>query len=147
MTGKKIAASGRVTLRAYDEHGELIFEDVGENLVVNTGLNHIADRMSDLGESVMSHCAVGLDDTAPGAGQTELGEEIYRETLDSVVQSANEVTYTTEFGPGEGTGNLRETGIFNASSGGVMLARYTFTFNKTSEDTLDVVWTITFTAG
>lgn len=147
MTGKKIAVSGRVTLRAYDEHGELIFEDVGENLVVNTGLNHIADQMSDQGEAQMSHCAVGIDDTAPEAGQTELGEETYRETLDSVVQSTNSVDYTTEFGPGEGTGNLRETGIFNASSGGVMLARYTFTYNKGAGDTLVVAWKITFTAG
>jgi len=146
MLKSKVGVKGKVTLSAYDEHGVLVFQHVDENLVVNTGLYHIADQMSDQGEAQMSHMAVGTDNTAPAAGQTALLAQTARVTLDSVTQSSDKVTYVATFGAGVGTGSLREAGIFNAGVGGVMLARYTYVYDKGALDTLVINWEITFSA-
>jgi hypothetical protein len=146
----KIFTRVNVRLRGYDANGDLIFEDRGHNLVVTVGEDHVADQMADQGESAMSHMAVGTDNTAPAAGQTALGTETARVALDSKTQGAggdaNKVTYIATFGPGVGTGSLREAGIFNASSGGVMLARYTYVYDKGALDTLVINWEIGFAA-
>lgn len=141
-----IGISGRVILRAYDECGELIFEDISENLVVNTGLSHIANQLSTPTEDKMEYVAVGTDNTAPAAGDTALGSESARVGTDSVTQSTNKVTYVATFGPGVGTGPLREAGIFNAASNGIMFARYTYVYDKGASDTLVISWEVTYSA-
>ncbi|MBI3582368.1 MAG: hypothetical protein HY096_00275 [Nitrospinae bacterium] len=118
------------------------------NLVVDTGLAHIIDQLyTTPAQAAMSHYAIGTDSTVVVSGNTILETEIFRKALDSKSKSGAVLIYYGAFGPGEGTGNLREGGIFNAASGGVMLARVVFALvAKTSSDTFVINHTITASA-
>ena len=140
---------GEVNIKLFNEHNELINEQTFHNLVVTVGCKHIADQLSSSpDENPMSHMAVGSGTTTPTAGQTALVNELARVSLTSRTQgsggNADTVIYVATFGAGVGTGTLREAGIFNASSGGIMLCRSLFdtAVTKGANDTLNVTWTI-----
>jgi len=142
---------GHVVLELFDADGELKERRETDNLVVNTGLYHIADQLAEQDESAMSHMAVGTDDTAAAAGNTTLGSEAGRVALSSTTQgagaSADEVTYVGAFGAGTGTGALVEAGILNADSGGILLCRTVFdVINKGASDSLTITWVLTISA-
>ena len=115
-----------------------------ENLVVAVGKQVIAARLLGNTLAVMSHMAVGSDSTAAATGQTALGGELGRVTLDSSARTTNVLTYVSTFPAGTGTGALTEAAILNASSTGNMLCRTTFsTVNKASGDTVVITWNVT----
>jgi len=122
------------------------------NLVVNTGLYHIADRLADSQDEVdMGWAAIGDDNTAAAAGDTALSSELGRVALTSKVQgtggTANQVTYSATVPAGTGTGTIVEAGIFNANSAGIMLARTIFSpIVKGSGDALDITWIMSISA-
>lgn len=138
---------GDVALVLRDKHGNVKDERNIKNLIVNTGLNFICDRMKN-DETAMTHMALGSGSTAAAAGDTTLGSQLgSREALDSDTVSANTITYTSSFEAGDATGSVTEAGIFNAASGGTMLCRTVFAVvNKGADDSLSVTWTITLTA-
>jgi hypothetical protein len=141
---EKLKARGEVQVEIFDENGSLKEKVHIPNLVVQTGRDYIAERMANANDSVMSHMATGTDNTSPASGDTTLGTENGRVTLDSTVVSANVVTYTATFAPGTSTGALVEAGVFNASSAGTMLCRTTFdVVNKAAADTMIITWAIT----
>ena len=115
-----------------------------ENLVVAVGKQVIAARLLGNTLAVMSHMAVGSDATAAATGQTALGGELGRVTLDSSARTTNVLTYVSTFPAGTGTGALTEAAILNDSSTGNMLCRTTFsTVNKASGDTVVITWNVT----
>lgn len=115
-----------------------------DNLVVNSGKNYVASRMKDTTETPVSHMAVGTGSTAPAAGDTALGAEAARVTLTSTTRTDNELTYVATFAAGTGTAALTEAGLFNASSGGTLLARTVFAVvNKGSADSMTITHSIT----
>jgi hypothetical protein len=122
------------------------------NLVVNTGLYHIADRLEDSpDETAMGYCAIGTNNTAPAAGDTALASEVGRVALTSKVQgtggNANQVTYSATFPAGTGTGTIVEAGILNAAAAGIMLTRSIFAaIVKGAGDAIDVSWVLTVSA-
>lgn len=138
---------GDVALVLRDKHGNVKDERNIKNLIVNTGLNFICDRMKN-DETAMTHMALGSGSTAAAAGDTTLGSQLgSREALDSDTVSANTITYTSSFEAADATGSVTEAGIFNAASGGTMLCRTVFAVvNKGADDSLSVTWTITLTA-
>lgn len=138
---------GDVALVLRDKNGNVKEERKINNLIVNTGLNFICDRMKN-DETAMSHMALGSGSTAAAAGDTTLGTQLgSREALDSDTVSSNTITYTSSFEAGDATGAVTEAGIFNATSGGTMLCRTVFAVvNKSADDSLSVTWTITLTA-
>lgn len=114
------------------------------NLVVSSGKNFVASRMKDSTTNAMSHMAIGTGSATPAAGNTGLGSESHRSTLTSTSVSSNVITYTASFGAGDGTGAITEAGLFNASSGGDMLCRTTFSVvNKGSQDSMTITWEVT----
>lgn len=123
-----------------------------ENLVVNTGLYHIMDRLADSqDEAAMGWAAVGNDNTAAIAGDTALLGELGRVALTSKVQgtggNANQVTYSATVPAGTGTGTIVEAGILNANSGGILLARSVFApIVKGAGDAIDINWILSATA-
>lgn len=135
-----------ITLR--DENGDIKQQFTSHNLVVDSGLSHIADQLSSTpDESAMSHIAIGSGTASVSASDTSLGSEEHRNSLTTQSHSADVVTYEASFAAGEGTAAITEYGIFNAASGGVMLARVVDSVvNKGSNDTLDVTWTVDFNA-
>jgi len=123
------------------------------NLVVNTGLYHIADRLQDdpADEAAMGWAAIGTNNTAATATDNALFAEVGRVAFTSKIQgtggNANQVTYSATVPAGTGTGTIVEAGLFNASSGGIMLARSIFApIVKGSGDAIDISWVLTISA-
>ena len=118
-----------------------------DNLVVTAGKNWVAGRFKDGSiPDEMSHMAIGSADTAAAAGNTALATELNRIALttDGGTVSTNTVQYDASWTSATGAFAIKEAGIFNASSGGTMLARTTFAvINKGTDDTVSISWTIT----
>ena len=139
---------GQLEIVLKDESGKVKERRKEKNLIVNTGLNAILDRLVGTSEAVMSHMGLGSSSTAAAAGQTALVSQLgSREALDSSTVTGSSVAYVCTFEAGDATGTITEAGIFNASSGGTMLCRSVFSsITKGANDSLNVTWTITVTA-
>ena len=136
-------ATGKLTVEIKNKHGEVIETREVKNLVVDTGLAYIADRMKNT-TTAMSHMAIGTGTSAAAAGNTALGTEAARQGLTSTTVTSNAVAYVASFAAGTGTGAITEAGILNASSGGTLLCRTVFSVvNKASSDSMTITWTVT----
>lgn len=142
--------TGIVTLKHYDKDGNLISQQTSNNLVVTTGLNYIAARMSGttITQTHMTHMALGADNTATSLGQTALLDQKERVAVSPAggTVSGNTITYTATFpaAGGSTTNSMVEAGIFNASTSGTMLCRTVFgAINKGPNDSLVATWVIT----
>jgi len=144
MITEQINVTGNLEVVLRDAHGNVKDTRAFPNLVVTTGKNFIASRMKDATATVMSHMAVGTNNTSPAAGDTTLNTELARVALTSTTVNTNTVAYVASFPAGTGTGALVEAGLFNAASAGTMLARTTYAvINKGASDSLTITWTIT----
>lgn len=148
MIKDSLKLRGDLKIVVKDKDGNVRVERKEKNLIVNTGLAFICSRMTDAADNVMSHMAIGSNNSTPTATDTDLGTILgTREALDSTTHSANTVTYVSSFEAGEGTGAVTEAGIFNAAATGTMLCRTTFpVVNKGADDTMVITWTITLSA-
>jgi hypothetical protein len=120
-----------------------------DDLVVDAGLNALCGQAFDGSGSrpaVFNYVAIGTDGTAPASSQTALLAQ---------VMTRIQGTYAKDAGVGEcsmdatfnidGTYALQECGLFNASSGGTMFCRDTYTTkNVVSGDTIKVYYTPKF---
>jgi negative regulator of sigma E activity len=137
-------AKGRLTIQQFDKEGNLIHTEDTTNVVVSDGLDYITERMKDATTTVMSHMAVGSDNTAAAAGDSTLGVELGRVALTSTTVSSNTITYVGDFPAGTGTGAVVEAGVLNNVTGGDLLCRTVFSVvNKAAADTLKITWTLT----
>ncbi|HEX7032957.1 MAG TPA: hypothetical protein VF172_08160 [Nitrososphaera sp.] len=143
---------GRLDLMLYDEYGNLKDERHLDNLIVDTGFEGVAYRISPHDGSAANdpwnYIAIGTGTDAPAADDTALsGSEVARlqdATATYTSAPSKQLQLQVSFGPGVGTGTIAESGLFNAESGGTMLARQTFAaITKGTSDTLTVTWTIT----
>lgn len=118
------------------------------NLVVQTGKNYIAHRMTGSGNAVMSHMAIGSGSATASLADIALDTEEARVIFSSSATNANVITYIATFPAGVPsepvpTVPIREAGIFNSISAGEMLCRTTFdVVNKGIQDTLTITWTV-----
>ena len=139
--------TGLVTIVHKNAAGDILSEQKVKNLVVTSGKNHIAAKIAATTNSPasMTHRSIGTGTVSPSAGDTGLGTEAStRASLSATVVSTNTVTYTATFVAGNGTGAITEAGIFNASTGGTMLCRTTFSaVNKASGDSIAITWVVT----
>jgi len=150
-TIEQLKAAGKLSIVLKDEKGAVKETREIKNLVVNTGLGHITSRLLGTSSNVMSHMALGSGTTAAAAGDTALQSQLgSRKALTSSTQSGSNnesIVYVATFSAGEATGAVTEAGIFNASTSGTMLCRTVFSVvNKAAGDTLQVTWTVTFSA-
>jgi hypothetical protein len=149
---KFVRFRGDVTLTLRGSDGGIKGKRLVRNLVVDTGLWHIMDNLEDSpDEAEMGWAAIGDNNTAAAAGNTALYSELGRVALTSKIQgtagNANQVTYSATVPAGTGTGTIVEAGIFNANSGGVMLARSIFSpIVKGAGDAIDITWVMTASA-
>jgi len=141
----KLKLSGWVIWELRNAAGVLLFRDECHNLVVDEGLELIASLLIG-GGTAPSHMAIGSDGTAPDPSDSALGTELARVVFTSATVTDNVITWVGTFGPGVGTGTVQEAGIFNASSGGTLLARIIHgAFAKGASDTLTITWTLELT--
>lgn len=121
------------------------------NLITNAGFAGVASRINGSGaEAAFTYIAVGTGTTAAAVTDTTLETEtaasgltraaatVSRVTTDVTNDSArNTVTFTVT-----GTVAVTESGVLNASSSGVLLARQVFSaVNVVNGDSLAVTWT------
>jgi len=140
-----VKITGFVTLKIFDKEGVLKDKREISNLVVTTGKNHIADRLSSTpGENPMTYMAIGTGTTPVTISDTQLETQLDRNLITSIVDVNNTVTYTGNWAAGDGTGTITEAGIFNAAINGVMLARTVFSPTvKGVGDSLQITWVLT----
>lgn len=141
---ENLKASGSLRVVVTGADGKVKEEREFKNLVVTVGKNFVASRMVGTSAAVMSHMAIGSDNTPAAAGDTALGSELGRVALAGSSAVNNVVTYTATFPAGTGTGAVVEAGIFNAGVAGTMLCRTVFAVvNKGVDDAMSVTWTVT----
>lgn len=144
MINENIKVTGDVSIKVFDDQGNIKEERQIKNLVVTTGKGFIASRMVGTTANVMSHMAIGSSSTAAANADSALGSELGRAALTSSSASGAVVTYVASFPAGVGTGAVVEAGVLNASSSGTMLCRTTFAVvNKGANDGMSITWTIT----
>ena len=140
MIKDNLALTGALTIAV---NNEVVQET--HNLVVTAGKEWVADRMADA-NTVMTHMAIGTGTTVAAAGNTTLVTELDRNalTVSGGTVSTNTIQYACTWAAGDGTGAVTEAGIFDAATGGDMLARTKFdVVNKGAADSMTVTWTIT----
>lgn len=143
MLTDAIKITGDVTIQLFNADGSVKDKREIKNLVVTTGKEFIAGRMTGT-PTAMSHMAVGAGTTAAAAGDTSLQSELGRVALTSGVTAGAVTTYVASFPAGTGTGAVTEAGILNASSGGVLLCRTVFAVvNKGADDAMSITWAVT----
>lgn len=155
MVAEKTKVRGDLRIQLIDSQGnEKDRRDIN-NIVVNTGLEYIASRMGGDSAGIMSHMAIGSDsdETNPEL-YTDLGAALgpraaitSSQTVDPGTGINNAIQYNATWFAGESTGAVVEAGVFNAATGGTMLARTVFpVINKEADDVLAIEWTITINA-
>lgn len=145
MIKETIKTIGTLDVVLTNEHGEIKNKFTVPNLVVQTGRNYIAHRMTSNSNVIMSHMAIGTNNTAAALTDTTLGTETARVALTSTSANANVITYVATFNPGTpaAANAVVEAGIFNGASSGEMLCRTVFdVVNKGTLDTLSITWTV-----
>jgi hypothetical protein len=146
LMNEMVKATGRLTIEIFSSSG-LLKEKVNvPNLVVTTGRNYIASRMTGATPAVMSHMAVGTGTTEPVIANTTLETELTRVALDSQNTAANVSTYIATYAAGVATGAITEAGIFNASGAGLgtLLCRTVFgVVTKAVDDIMVITWNVT----
>jgi hypothetical protein len=141
---ENLKASGSLRVVVTGADGKVKEEREFKNLVVTVGKNFVASRMVGTSAAVMSHMAIGSNNTPAAAGDTALGSELGRVALAGASAATNVVTYTATFPAGTGTGAVVEAGIFNAGVAGTMLCRTVFAVvNKGVDDAMSITWTVT----
>jgi len=147
MINEKLTPTGQLKIVVTDKFGKVKEQRVEKNLVVTTGLNFIAARMTDGSiPTDMSHMSVGTGTTAANIADTTLVTETARVALTggAGVPSTNTIVYVASYPAGTGTGALTEAGVLNAASSGTLLCRTVFgAVNKGASDSITITWTIT----
>ncbi|MHA1773846.1 MAG: hypothetical protein ACTSXO_06935 [Candidatus Heimdallarchaeota archaeon] len=155
MKKEKLGLVGWVEIKHRDKEGNLIQEVVTPNCLTNTGFAEVAGLItSDQASShtAFDYIAIGTGTTAATATDTQLEAEITDAggartaatgTLDTVNVSNDTMKLVATFNF-TGSKAVTESGVFNASSGGVMLCRQTFSaINVANGDSLEVTWKVT----
>lgn len=149
MISETLKANGQLTIELRDEAGN-IKQTETTNLVVNTGFAFITSRMTGTSSAVMSHMGIGSGTTAASGTQTALVTPLgSRVALSSTTRVSTNVTndavqFVASFPAGTGTGAVTEAGLFNAVTGGDMLARTVFpVINKGANDSMTITWKVT----
>jgi len=146
----KLGIKGVYTIELHDaKTGKLKERKVVENLVPNVMLNAVASQIANdqTFELQATYIALGDDNTAPAAGDTQLTNETVRKALALDSSSANVATLKAFFGTSEGNDTHREIGLFGegaatqataVSNSGLLMSHALETIIKTVSDTLTI---------
>ena len=156
---------GCLTLRVSDREGRTLYERPHKNRIVTSGRRLVAQLFGGVESGTpptkVTHMAVGTNEDAPADGDQALKAQrgdrkpissVTYEPFDESPGTSAQVkrvraTLTAEFDFGEANGGdpLREAGVFNAATGGVMYNRVVFPgVTKTDAFKLTLIWDIVF---
>lgn len=121
----------------------------GHNLVTVAGMNQIVARLWANGVNPITHFAIGSGSNVATISDTQLQTELARAAVTRFVPSDRTllVQYYLPSTSLNGS-NLREFGLFNAASSGVMHARHVRASNiaKTADIAITFSWSLTYVA-
>jgi hypothetical protein len=149
MAWAHLAVKGRVRVVVRDLSGRVLQRVESSNLVVQAGRILIADWI--IGRNYSSgllYVGVGSSNQAPALTDSDLIQPIgSRKQATDRFRTQNVATISTFFGSQDNNGVWRETGLFDAQSGGVMFARAVFSpeIVKDQSKTVTVDWDIEVT--
>jgi len=146
---------GRLTLQIRNAANEVIREVAVNNSIVLSGRDLVAKQFIDEAIAPISHLAVGTGFTpVDPAADTQLENEIFRKEINQIdpvlhlttVDGRKKVFITAELTENDAEGAaLREAGLFNSDTGGIMYNRVVFPeINKTTDFKLTLIWEILF---
>lgn len=149
--GGKAKVKANVSLVLMDKEGKIKTRMDIDNIIVTPGFNAMIKQvMGDAGggsqPAKFNYVGIGTSAAAPASGDAALGSEIGTRVQDAdpSFPGIGEGVIETTFPAGNGTGTIAESGLFNASSSGTLLARLLIspTIPKGALDILLVTWTI-----
>ncbi len=148
---EKIKLKGRIDIVVRDSQGRIKDERHIHNIVCNTGLGKVSGLINGVVTTAFTYVAIGIGTTAAAATDTALGSEITTgggvraaattsQTTTTVTNDTAKYVITYNF---TATFAVTESGIFDASSAGNILAHQVFSaINVVSGDSLVLTWTI-----
>lgn len=147
-----VIPKGKVALLWGDKHGNLRDVEYLDNLITTAAKESWAKAFrgeTASNQGIATYHALGTGSTAPALGDTTLETEIFRKLISVRDEINNASRFQTFFTTSEGNGSLRELGLFgDAASGtantGTLFARLAISREKSSNDTLTVLHTVTF---
>jgi len=139
----KISIKGKLTIFNITKNK---VDLVINNLVVNTGLSLIADRLNSNSINYLTHLAIGDDPTVASASDVILFNERYREIFTTTSTPGNVFRAETTLDGSEAVFTWREMGIFNDPTTGVLFNRVNPNYDHTTGDTVNVIFEITISA-
>lgn len=112
---------------------------------VNTGVTNIRDYLRGESATPPTYIAVGDDNTDPVKGDIALTNELSRKVIATRNYTSNTIIYTMLLSSSEENGKeLKEAGLFNASTSGIMFDRFIHTTIPKNTST-EVQYKITLT--
>jgi hypothetical protein len=137
---------GIVEIIVKDKDGNIKYHYKEKNVVTYASLGTIIRLLFEgLTDTKFGYLAIGTGTTSETPNDTALVSEIARKsatiTQTTVIQPNDTALLEAEFSSADGlsgTSDVSETGIFNASYGGTMLARKTFTPVSINWDARDI---------
>jgi len=154
---EKPTITGYVTLQVFDRDGNLKQTVENHNLIVDGGLDEMAEAIfgvGGVGTTNFDYLEIGTSATAPSAGQTALVSPIggcarvqdVSPDLNTLISGETSVSVISSFSGITCAGGIQEAGIFNSLTGGQMLGRSTFGIvTIASGDTMNLNYTVTLT--
>ncbi len=143
-----IKTFANVTIRLIGPDGKLKREERKDNLVVTAGKVDLASFLSlATAISYMNFLALGTGASEAQLTDTALEAEIGTRVAATSSASSNVLKKTGTFLAGNGTGTIREVGLFDqAGLGGTMFARNAgfSPFVKGGGDIMEITWEIHF---
>lgn len=126
-----INIKGEIEFKIIDKNGKVRDSWTVYNSIMNAGFAQLALLAGDASATPFTYLALGTSSTAVAASQTALGGEISTSGLGRASATVSRVTTTQTNDTlqlyyewtASGSATVEEIGIFNASSGGTMLAR------------------------
>lgn len=148
--GMKMIGEFRFTIRDA-KTGAIKRVQTYRNLIPTAGrtalANHLTQSSPTPSALVVTHIALGSSATAPANADTQLGTEVYRNTVASKTYANNIAYLTGFFSATETNGTYREVGVFLAGTGtansGTLFSHAAINVTKSASETLTVDWTIT----
>jgi len=145
---------GHLIIIHRDKHGKVLTKLEKSNLIPNAGLAAVAGLiLTDVTIAAFDYIAIGTGTTAPASTDTALGAETHREaatgTRITTAVTNDTAQLVATFSGYTGSEAITEAGIFNAATGGDMLARQTFTalnVDWDGGDSIEITWKIQVTA-
>lgn len=147
MNKDLLSVKGWVTLSSYyfidsdKTHLEKIEEITQNNLVTNSGKIFFAKKIiDDLSNVSISKIGIGSDDTTAVVTNTELGQSFFEKPIINSTTTNNIIKFQTAILTNEGSGSIRELGLFTSDNTMVCRIVLNTPFIKLADEILTIEW-------